>query len=69
MNSNISPDPIIEAVRGKLLQRSVVGLAKYGKTLEGNNLSEKEWLIHLQEELLDAAGYIQKLISLIEENE
>ena len=32
-----------------------------------NDLSFKDWLIHLQEELLDGAGYIQKLIEEIDE--
>jgi hypothetical protein len=55
-------DPIIEAVRSKLLARSRAGILKYGQTLERTDLTELEWLNHLQEELLDAAGYIEVLI-------
>ena len=62
-------DSIIKKVIDKLASRSQVGLKKYGTTLDRDDLSTKEWLIHLQEELMDACGYIEKLISLIEDNE
>jgi hypothetical protein len=55
-------DPIIEAVRAKLLQRSRAGIAKYGTTLARTDLDRLAWLRHLQEELLDAAGYLERLI-------
>jgi len=56
-----SPDGNVESVREMLLQRSIVGLQKYGVTTEQNNLSLLQWLQHLQEELCDAAIYIQVL--------
>lgn len=62
-------DSIIKKVIDKLVSRSQVGIEKYGTTLDRDDLSTKEWLIHLQEELMDACGYIEKLISLIEESE
>ena len=62
-------DSIIKKVIDKLASRSQVGIKKYGTTLDRDDLSTKEWLIHLQEELMDACGYIEKLISLIEDNE
>lgn len=62
-------DSIIKKVIHKLASRSKVGIKKYGTTLDRDDLSTKEWLIHLQEELMDACGYIEKLISLIEDNE
>ena len=62
-------DSIIKKVIDKLATRSKVGIKKYGTTLDRDDLSIKEWLIHLQEELMDACGYIEKLISLIEESE
>lgn len=54
-----SPDGNVEAVREMLLSRSIVGLAKYGVTTERGDLSLGDWLQHLQEELLDAAVYVQ----------
>lgn len=55
-------DKHIETVRQKLLARSQVGIIKYGTTLERTDLSYLDWLNHLQQELLDAAGYLQVLI-------
>jgi len=55
-------DPIVEAVRLKLLSRSQAGLHKYGVGLDRQDLSRRQWLIHLQEELLDAACYLEVLI-------
>ena len=52
---------IEEAVAKKLLDRAKVGEDKYGTTMERNDLSLMEWLIHLQEELMDAAVYVEKL--------
>ena len=57
-----SPDPIVEANRELLLQRSVVGLQKYGVTVNDNPLSRRQWLQHALEEALNLANYLQKLI-------
>lgn len=54
-------DPIVESVIDKFQERSDVGIAKYGTTLQDNRLSRLEWLTHLQEELMDATLYIEKL--------
>jgi hypothetical protein len=52
-------DPIVEAVREKLKQRSSIGIKKYGTTLADNNTDD--FLNHLQEELMDSILYIEKL--------
>ena len=54
-------DPIVKRVMKMLNQRSVVGVAKYKETLAEDNRTFTEWLTMLQEELLDAANYIEKL--------
>jgi hypothetical protein len=54
-------DPIVESVVTKYKERSSVGVHKYGTTLQDNNLTLDEWLNHLQEELMDATLYIEKL--------
>ena len=54
-------DPIIEKVVDKLVSRSDVGYKKYSVTLDDDNSSLLTWLVHLQEELLDAANYVEKL--------
>jgi len=40
-------DPIVEAVRTRLLARSLIGIEKYKKTLMRDDLSRAEWLRHL----------------------
>lgn len=59
-NQGIVLDPIIEAVRTKLLDRSTVGIKKYGTTLKDNTTDN--YLNHLQMELMDACNYIQVLL-------
>ena len=53
-------DEIVEQVVDKYQLRSQVGIKKYGTTLETNN--KDNYLRHLQEELMDATLYIQKLM-------
>ena len=56
-------DKIVEQVIEKYQQRSQLGIEKYGTTLQDNKLSKEEWLTHLQEELMDAVVYIEKIKS------
>lgn len=55
---------IEENVIKKIMERAETGLNKYGTTMERDDLSEIDWLIHLQEEVLDAAVYLEKIIEL-----
>lgn len=54
-------DSIVEAVIAKFQQRSEVGINKYGKTLDRTDLNYKDWLNHIQEELMDAILYCERL--------
>jgi len=54
-------DPILMKVMTKYYERSEMGVKKYGTTLENNSLPLMAWLNHLQEELMDATLYIEKL--------
>ena len=54
-------DNIVERVIESFKRRSERGLEKYGTTLDRNDLTNLEWLQHLQEELMDATLYIEKL--------
>ena len=57
---------IEKRVIDKINQRAEIGKQKYGVTMERTDLSTYEWLNHLQEELLDAIIYIEKLKTVIE---
>ena len=54
-------DIIIERVIQKFKDRSEVGFKKYGVTLKDDYQPLDTWLTHLQEELMDAVNYIEKI--------
>jgi hypothetical protein len=59
--STIPKDSIVEEVVRKYQERSAVGILKYGTTLDRTDLSLDNWLQHVQEELMDATLYIERL--------
>jgi len=52
-----------EQVIKKIRARAEVGKNKYGVTMERTDLDTMEWLVHLQEELMDAAVYVERLLN------
>jgi len=60
MNQQIE-DSIVKAVMTKFYERSEVGFKKYGTNLMREDLDLVEWLNHLQEELMDATLYVERL--------
>jgi len=54
-------DRFVKQVLNKYCERSEAGLEKYGTTLEREDLNLLDWLNHLQEELMDATLYIERL--------
>ena len=62
-------DKIINRVIEKIQKRAEAGYKKYGVGLDKDEQSLDTWLNHLQEELMDAANYIEKIRAvLIEED-
>ncbi len=59
-------DSIVEAVRADLLARSARGLAKYGVTLDRQDLLLRDWLHHAYEECLDQALYLRRAMRELE---
>lgn len=59
-------DRHVETVCDKFRSRMDVGYKKYGVTTERNDIDLAGWLNHLQEELMDAIVYIQRLKSEVE---
>lgn len=57
----MAKDKIVKAVISSFKQRSEVGIKKYNKTMDRDDLTTLEWLQHLQEELMDATLYLEKL--------
>ncbi len=62
MTTELKPDNHVESVRLKLLERSQRGILKYGTTTEREDLTESQWLQHAQEEALDLAVYLERLL-------
>ena len=63
MQSNQELDSIVESVVIKYKERANLGLTKYGTNLDRTDLNIKDWTEHLQQELMDAVLYLEKLKS------
>tara|TARA_R100001463_G_scaffold28410_5_gene65077 strand:+ start:140 stop:412 length:273 start_codon:yes stop_codon:yes gene_type:complete len=59
--NNIPKDPIVQSVLNKYKSRSRDGIIKYETTLYDNPDGFYKFLTHLQEELMDATLYIEKI--------
>ena len=55
-------DKNVQAVIQKMADRAKFGLIKYGVSTERSDLTRKQWLIHAQEEAMDLAVYLQRII-------
>jgi hypothetical protein len=62
----LKTDSIVDSVVDKFIDRSRVGKAKYGITLDREDYSLSEWLTHLQEELMDAVNYIERIKRIVD---
>lgn len=61
---------VLKKLIEKYKEREKVGKGKYGVTMDRTDLEIKDWLIHLQEELMDASLYVTKIIEMfhVEQN-
>ena len=62
-------DSIVKSVIESFKQRSEIGILKYGKTLDRNDLTFLQWVQHAQEELMDAILYLEKMKKILNEKE
>jgi hypothetical protein len=58
-------DQVVDNVIDKFYERSQIGITKYNTTLYNND--QDNYFKHLQEELMDATLYLQKLMDLKQE--
>ncbi len=56
-------DPVVERVREKLRLRSGIGIKKYGRTMDREDLDTVARLRHAQEEAMDLAIFLEYLIA------
>ena len=57
-------DKIVTNIVNKFLERSEIGLKKYGTNLNRTDLTKLEWIEHAQEEAMDLILYLEKLKTL-----
>lgn len=58
----MKPSNTLSSVVTKMVQREQKGTKEYGQTLDRTDLTRKDYLIHAQEEAMDLALYLEKLI-------
>ena len=54
-------DSIVSSVIEKYKDRANLGQTKCGTNLDRTDLNAKDWIEHLQQELMDATLYLEKL--------
>jgi len=60
-NTPTKRDKYVQQVKENFEQRSQIGIKKYNTTLERKDVDLLGWLNHLQQELMDATLYIERL--------
>ena len=61
IQSEINNNPVLKQVQELLINQTVKGLEKYGRTVNPNGLSTTEWIDHASEEIIDLLVYLQIL--------
>jgi|TARA_R110000803_G_scaffold120302_1_gene188420 hypothetical protein len=54
-------DSIVKSILTQFKARSKFGKEKYGTDLDREDLTFKDWVTHMKEELMDAILYLEKL--------
>lgn len=55
-------DPIVMKVLGRIADRATFGMNKYGVAMTRPDISTIQWLRHAQEEAMDLAIYLERVI-------
>lgn len=55
-------DAIVCSVLDRIKTRANLGMLKYGVTMQRDDVSTVEWLRHAQEEAMDLAIYLERVI-------
>lgn len=55
-------DPIVNFVMQKMMNRSITGMKTYGVSMARTDVSTLEWLNHAQQEAMDLAVYLERII-------
>jgi hypothetical protein len=61
VETTANEDTVVAAVIRSFQERSALGQLKYGTTLDRTDLDPQQWAQHMQEELMDAILYLERL--------
>ena len=61
-------DSVVDSVIDRFIERATVGKAKYGTTMDRNDLSLEEWIDHALMEHMDSILYLTKIKKVIGRN-
>ncbi len=68
VNTEYKPDSVVQSVIDNFINRSKMGKEKYGTDLDRTDLSLYDWIVHAQEEHMDAILYLEKIKKTIKKN-
>ena len=68
INNEYKPDSVVQSVIDNFINRSKMGKEKYGTDLDRTDLSLYDWIVHAQEEHMDAILYLEKIKKTIKKN-
>jgi hypothetical protein len=68
VNNEYKLDSVVQSVIDNFINRSKMGKEKYGTDLDRTDLSLYDWIVHAQEEHMDAILYLEKIKKTIEKN-
>jgi hypothetical protein len=60
-NITFTEDTVVNSIISQFIDRSNVGIKKYGKTLDRDDLDTLEWIEHAKQEAMDFILYLEKL--------
>ena len=63
--SRADTDSVVYSIINKFKERADIGMKKYGKNLDRNDLTTLDWIQHAQEEHMDAILYLEKLKQVV----
>jgi hypothetical protein len=69
LSKTYKDDPIVLKVLQRVKERSTAGMQTYGVPMTRPDVTTIEWLRHAQEEALDLAVYLERIIYDLEEAE
>lgn len=62
-------DSIVESIINQYQQRAEFGAKKYGVTMDREDLTIQDWILHAKQEAMDFTLYLEKLSQEIEHKE